>query len=98
MMKFFVPRRDLNPALFCFQAIALVDIVKKFNWTYVSTIASEGSYGEFTKIIIRLRNVSFSLKQRNKLVATRISWRVSEGSYQDANIMRFYLQSNGPSP
>ena len=28
------------------QAIALVDIVKKFNWTYVSTIASEGSYGE----------------------------------------------------
>lgn len=29
-----------------FQAIALVDIVKKFNWTYVSTIASEGSYGE----------------------------------------------------
>ena len=31
-----------------FQAIALVDIVKKFNWTYVSTIASEGSYGEWT--------------------------------------------------
>ena len=29
-----------------FKAIALVDIVKKFNWTYVSTIASEGSYGE----------------------------------------------------
>ena len=28
------------------QALALVDIVKKFNWTYVSTIASEGSYGE----------------------------------------------------
>ena len=26
--------------------MALVDIVKKFNWTYVSTIASEGSYGE----------------------------------------------------
>jgi hypothetical protein len=24
----------------------LVDIVRKFNWTYVSTIASEGSYGE----------------------------------------------------
>ena len=29
-----------------FQAIALVDIVKRFNWTYVSTIASEGSYGK----------------------------------------------------
>ncbi len=25
----------------------MVDIVKKFNWTYVSTIASEGSYGDF---------------------------------------------------
>ena len=60
MMKFFVPRRDLNPVLFCFQAIALVDIVKKFNWTYVSTIASEGSYGEFGKITIRLRNLGIS--------------------------------------
>ena len=29
-----------------FQALALVDIVNLFNWTYVSTIASEGSYGE----------------------------------------------------
>ena len=29
-----------------FQAIAMVDIVNLFNWTYVSTIASEGSYGE----------------------------------------------------
>ena len=28
------------------QAIAMVDIVNLFNWTYVSTIASEGSYGE----------------------------------------------------
>ncbi|XP_023338104.1 metabotropic glutamate receptor, partial [Eurytemora carolleeae] len=27
-------------------ALALVDIVALFNWTYVSTIASEGSYGE----------------------------------------------------
>ncbi|XP_037925369.1 metabotropic glutamate receptor isoform X2 [Hermetia illucens] len=30
-----------------FQSIALVDIVKKFNWSYVSTIHSEGSYGEY---------------------------------------------------
>ncbi len=28
------------------QAIAMVDIVSLFNWTYVSTVASEGSYGE----------------------------------------------------
>lgn len=30
-----------------FQSIALVDIVKTFNWSYVSTIHSEGSYGEY---------------------------------------------------
>ncbi|KAF4533217.1 hypothetical protein B566_EDAN011844 [Ephemera danica] len=29
-----------------FQAIALVDIVKSLNWSYVSTVYSEGSYGE----------------------------------------------------
>ena len=29
-----------------FQATALVDMVQLFNWSYVSTIASEGSYGE----------------------------------------------------
>ena len=29
-----------------FQATALVDMVQMFNWSYVSTIASEGSYGE----------------------------------------------------
>ena len=39
-------RKFLVRKLQTFQAIALVDIVKKFNWTYVSTIASEGSYGE----------------------------------------------------
>lgn len=29
-----------------FQAKAMVDIVSRFNWTYVSTVASEGEYGE----------------------------------------------------
>lgn len=29
-----------------FQAQAMVDIVKAMGWNYVSTIASEGSYGE----------------------------------------------------
>lgn len=29
-----------------FQAQAMVDIILALNWTYVSTIASEGSYGE----------------------------------------------------
>lgn len=30
-----------------FQSIALVDIVKIVNWSYVSTVHSEGSYGEY---------------------------------------------------
>ncbi|KAJ8977494.1 hypothetical protein NQ317_005753 [Molorchus minor] len=30
-----------------FQSSALVDIVKSINWSYVSTIYSEGSYGEY---------------------------------------------------
>ncbi|XP_023159201.1 metabotropic glutamate receptor-like isoform X2 [Ceratitis capitata] len=30
-----------------FQSIALVDIIKCLNWSYVSTIHSEGSYGEY---------------------------------------------------
>ncbi|RXN20090.1 metabotropic glutamate receptor 7-like protein [Labeo rohita] len=29
-----------------FQAQAMVDIVKLMGWNYVSTVASEGSYGE----------------------------------------------------
>ena len=43
---------------FLLQALALVDIVNLFNWTYVSTIASEGSYGEsgidvFQEVVMR---------------------------------------------
>ncbi|XP_043264980.1 metabotropic glutamate receptor [Colletes gigas] len=30
-----------------FQSIALVDVVKSANWSYVSTVYSEGSYGEY---------------------------------------------------
>ncbi|XP_015510635.2 metabotropic glutamate receptor [Neodiprion lecontei] len=30
-----------------FQSMALVDVVKSVNWSYVSTIYSEGSYGEY---------------------------------------------------
>ena len=29
-----------------FQAQAMVDIIRSLSWSYVSTIASEGSYGE----------------------------------------------------
>ena len=30
--------------------IALVDIVKSFNWTYISAVYSEGSYGKSQSI------------------------------------------------
>ncbi|KAL4226726.1 Metabotropic glutamate receptor 3 [Mactra antiquata] len=44
-----------------FQALAMVDIVKNFNWTYVSTVASEGEYGvpgiEYFQQEARTRNI-----------------------------------------
>ena len=44
-----------------FQALAMVDIVKKFNWTYVSTVASDGEYGvpgiEYFQTEAKTRNI-----------------------------------------
>jgi len=44
-----------------FQAKAMVDIVSAFNWTYVSTVASEGEYGvpgiEFFQNEAKTRNI-----------------------------------------
>ena len=36
------------------QAIALVDIVQSFNWTYISTVFSEGSYGKTYLLFIQI--------------------------------------------
>ena len=47
-----------------FQAKAMADIVQLFNWTYVSTVASEGDYGqsgiEFFQNEARARNICIS--------------------------------------
>lgn len=44
-----------------FQALAMVDIVQFFNWTYVSTVASDGEYGvpgiEYFQVEARARNI-----------------------------------------
>ncbi|CAI9729621.1 metabotropic glutamate receptor 3-like [Octopus vulgaris] len=44
-----------------FQAIAMVELVQAFNWTYVSTVASQGDYGEsgidYFQQEARLRNI-----------------------------------------
>ncbi|XP_040579714.2 LOW QUALITY PROTEIN: metabotropic glutamate receptor-like [Lepeophtheirus salmonis] len=51
-----------------FQAIALVDIVVKFNWSYVSTVASEGSYGESGMDVFRReashRNICIAVAEK----------------------------------
>lgn len=51
-----------------YQAITLVDLVERFNWTYVSTVASEGSYGEsgievFHRVAAQ-RNICIALAER----------------------------------
>ncbi|XP_051164141.1 metabotropic glutamate receptor [Leptopilina boulardi] len=51
-----------------YQSIALVDVVKSANWSYVSTVYSEGSYGEygievFTKEAIN-RNVCIAAAEK----------------------------------
>lgn len=64
-----------------FQAQAMVDIVLKFNWTYVSTVASEGEYGESGIESFRneaiARNICMS-------VSYKIDSNANDASYLDA--------------
>ncbi|KAL6040618.1 hypothetical protein STEG23_028961 [Scotinomys teguina] len=55
-----------------FQAQAMVDIVKALGWNYVSTLASEGSYGEkgvesFTQISKEAANKQSRQKQKQRM-------------------------------
>ncbi len=56
------------------QALALVDIVALFNWTYVSTIASEGSYGESGIEVFQQeaakRNICIAVHEKVSLIET----------------------------
>jgi ABC-type branched-subunit amino acid transport system substrate-binding protein len=45
-----------------FQAQAMVDVVKTFNWRYVSTIAAEGEYGEKVSRIFFFSNTIISFQ------------------------------------
>lgn len=51
-----------------YQAITLVDLVERFNWTYISTVASEGSYGESGIEVVHreagARNICIALAER----------------------------------
>ena len=63
-----------------FQALALVDIVNLFNWTYVSTIASQGSYGESGIEVFQ-----FEASKRNICIAVqeKVPSRADEGKFKD---------------
>ena len=57
-----------------FQAKAMADIVQFFNWTYVSTVASEGDYGEAGMDSIweemRARNICLAVTEKMSQSAT----------------------------
>ena len=62
------------------QALAMVDIVNLFNWTYVSTIASEGSYGESGIEVFQ-----FEASKRNICIAVqeKVPSRADEGKFKE---------------
>ncbi|XP_069165254.1 LOW QUALITY PROTEIN: metabotropic glutamate receptor-like [Procambarus clarkii] len=51
-----------------FQAMAMMDVMQVFNWSYVSTIHSEGSYGEFGIEVIHnlamARNICIAVSEK----------------------------------
>ncbi|XP_064632052.1 metabotropic glutamate receptor 3-like [Lineus longissimus] len=61
-----------------FQAKAMVDIVQYFNWTYVSTLASEGDYGEngieFFIQEARAKNICIALQKKIPTAATAVTF------------------------
>jgi metabotropic glutamate receptor 2/3 len=61
-----------------FQAKAMVDIVQYFNWTYVSTVASEGDYGEngieFFIQEARAKNICIALQKKISAVSSETTF------------------------
>lgn len=61
-----------------FQALAMVDIVQHFNWTYVSTVASEGEYGvsgiEYFQQEAMARNICLAARVKISANADRIEF------------------------
>lgn len=73
-----------------FQAFAMVDIVQYFNWTYVSTIASEGEYGvsgiEYFQLEATTRNICLAAR-------IKISANADRNEFDDA-IVKLKKKSN----
>ena len=59
-----------------FQARAMVDIALYFNWTYVSTVASEGDYGE-------MGIESFQHEARAKNICIAVSEKIPHSAGPD---------------
>ena len=70
-----------------YQAQVIVDILTRFNWTYLSTIYSEGSYGESG-----IKRVKILAKERGYCIAfsREVSSMTMEAEYDD--IIRVLLQ------
>ena len=66
----------------------MVDIVKKFNWTYVSTIASEGSYGESGIDVFQReaekRNICIA-------IAEKVPSNADDTKFKEASILLGYI-------
>ena len=61
-----------------YQAKAMVDIAEHFNWTYVSTVASEGEYGEngiySFQTEARARNICIAISEKIAQKATPVDF------------------------
>lgn len=61
-----------------YQALALVDIVSSFNWSYVSLVTSEGQYGDSGMAAFvreaRARNICIAINEKVPHSATKINF------------------------
>lgn len=67
-----------------YQAKAMAEILRYFNWTYVSTVASEGDYGE-----TGIEAFEQEARMRNICIAT--SEKVRKTGYEAADTTNRYI-------
>ena len=70
-----------------FQALALVDVVQSFNWSYVSIVSSEGQYGDSG-----MKAFIFEARNRNICIAVNEKVPHSASSQQFDDIFAHLLQ------
>lgn len=68
-----------------YQAKAMAEILRFFNWTYVSTVASEGDYGE-----TGIEAFEQEARMRNICIAT--SEKVRHGIEYNIKLVYFYMK------